>query len=1135
MDMMLCFPRKGRVRLMLILLSLVAMCLVVLYRNSGVPQLSGRHDDRSSTAFFYHRSSGRTHYIDDQDRILISHTKSEVSKQPLVLKTSNSNSCALVPPLTKVDINVTQVYSTLNFYPSQRSYWNQTFENRYLRRRKEWANLPLKVIVLPHTHPDPGWLKTYDEYYVTSVSYILNNMVNKLNEYKDLTFIWAEISYFSYWWDRLKNQPQLQKMVKDLIDNGQLEIVTGGWVMTDEAAAHYYAMIDQLIEGHQWLQTTLGVVPSNAWSIDPFGHSSTLPYLLKLAGMKNMFIQRTHFAWKQYLAEKKQLEFWWKQNFNSFSQNQFHDKDILCHMSPFDLYSIKHSCGPHQRVCLMFDFRRIPGEISEITAEEINKQNVQKQANLLVGQYGRLGSLFPHNVALVLVGDDFRYNHEVEWDQQYKNYKKLFNFINANKDYNVDIKFGTLGDYFQEVHKRMRNLNNDKIPTLLGDFFPYGDVYADGKPSYWTGYFTTRPMWKKFCRDLESWLRSAEILYSLAKAVVIQQGNAQFLELMHQNYEHLTFARQALGLFQHHDAITGTSKQRVMHDYGQKLFKGFQGTKDVIATTAQFLLFQNMTINQSVDDQQMSKIPNLVPDDKRLYYDSLPEKNVLLVSTSEGQKIVLFNSFPFHRHEVVHVLVKNPHVRVVNSSNKEVLSQVNPIWNNSAEISDKVYQLNFLADLLPLSLSTFTVLNREESTDKKSEPSVSVFVNDALGSSFQDTLFNFQVFRNENIVLKSPYLSATFSKYTGLLKSLHLLSQDITTQIETKFLYYNSEEFHSGAYLFQPNPISPILNISDTFPIVRLIQGHLMSELTTTYPNTVTTTFRVYHLDGLLGAGMEIETKFDLYKRRQYNLELFMRLESNLASEDIFYTDSNGFQMTQRIRHGHIPLEANFYPVSTAAYIEDTQARLTLLTSNAHGCTSSQSGNLEVVLDRRLAFDDNRGLGEGVLDNKPTNAHFWLLLEERQRITPDREIPNLSVLGHALSSILIYPAIIMTSEGSEKHFKRKFLSFVQTPFPCDVHLVNLRTLPTVDNFNKPSNSSLLILHRQGHTCHVRSHVPGYCAHYPSKVRLSELSHVQVESIYKTSLTGIHMLQKILQVTDIQIQPMEVHTYNITFI
>jgi alpha-mannosidase II len=51
----------------------------------------------------------------------------------------------------------------------------------------------LEVFVVPHSHCDTGWVKTFDSYYEDKVSSILTNVVGLLQENSERRFAWAEM------------------------------------------------------------------------------------------------------------------------------------------------------------------------------------------------------------------------------------------------------------------------------------------------------------------------------------------------------------------------------------------------------------------------------------------------------------------------------------------------------------------------------------------------------------------------------------------------------------------------------------------------------------------------------------------------------------------------------------------------------------------------------------------------------------------------------------------------------------------------------------------------------------------------------------------------------------------------------
>ncbi|RNA38375.1 alpha-mannosidase [Brachionus plicatilis] len=424
------------------------------------------------------------------------------------------------------DFNVSELIRTLPF--DSGSVVSKAYSS------SEWtSDKKLNVIIVPHSHNDPGWLMTFEQYFYNLTNSILDTVVNSLSEKSTRRFIWAEISYLSLWWSRASEEMR-SKMKRLIVDTKQLEIVTDP-----------------------------SIRPNYGWSIDPFGYSPTMAYLLKQMGFDSMLLQRVHYHLKKYLAENQRFEFLWKQSWSSVKDK---DTSILCHVMPYGHYDVPSTCGPDSYVCCQFDFMRIPRGIRCPGSQPrlVTKSNIKHQAELLLDQYRKKSQLYGnkdnHNVVFVPLGDDFTYSKLIHAQVQFENYEKIIEYINSKEEFKAYIRFGTLREYFEALMKNNKKFNVN-MPSFKGDFF----TYADSSNNYWSGYFTSRPFYKRLDRLVGFYLRSAEILFSLNNLIGdTKQSKINFL------FKKLIVARQNLAIFQHHDGITGTSKTYVVQDYANK-------------------------------------------------------------------------------------------------------------------------------------------------------------------------------------------------------------------------------------------------------------------------------------------------------------------------------------------------------------------------------------------------------------------------------------------------------------------------------------------------------------------------------------------------------------------------------------
>ncbi|XP_052022231.1 lysosomal alpha-mannosidase isoform X2 [Apodemus sylvaticus] len=842
----------------------------------------------------------------------------------------------------------------------------------------------INVHLLPHTHDDVGWLKTVDQYYYgilsdvqhASVQYILDSVIAALQENPTRRFIYVEMAFFSRWWEHQSNATQ--DIVRNLVRQGRLEFVNGGWVMNDEAATHYGAIVDQMTLGLRFLQDTFGSdgLPRVAWHIDPFGHSREQASLFAQMGFDGFFLGRIDYQDKFNRKNLLRMEELWRAS------------DSLKPPAA-DLFTgvLPNNYNPPKDLC--WDVLCTDPPIVE------DPQSPEFNAKKLVNYFLKLASsqkkYYRTNHTVMTMGSDFQYENANMW---FKNMDKLIRLVNAQqaKGSQVHVLYSTPTCYLWELNKAKLTWTVKK-----DDFFPY----ADGPHMFWTGYFSSRPALKRYERLSYNFLQVCNQLEALVgpQANVGPYGSGNSAPL-----------KEAMAVLQHHDAVSGTAKQNVVNDYAKQLAAGW-GPCEVLVSNALAQLSQYKQNFSFCRELNISICP--------------------VSQKSERFRVTVYNPVGRKVDRMVRLPVGQGNYFVKDPNDKSVPSNVVMVPSSYQSYQ---FELLFPVSVPALGFSSYSVTKVSGRNDQA-----------------RHLLARPRKPKSRVLVIENKYIRATFDSDTGLLMKIENMEENILLEVSQGFFWYNASvgdgksSQASGAYIFRPGARKP--RPVSRWAQISLVKTDLVQEVHQNFSAWCSQVIRLYKGQRHL----ELEwTVGPIPVEDDWGKEVISRFDTPLKTKGEFFTDSNGREILKRrgdyrptwTLNQTEPVAGNYYPVNTRIYIMDGQMQLTVLTDRSQGGSSLQDGSLELMVHRRLLVDDQRGVGEALLEtntgDKVRGRHLVVVSSVRGAAARHRLLAEQEVLA---------PQVVLAPGSgspyrSQASLKTQF-SGLRQALPPQVHLLTL--------------------------------------------------------------------------------------------
>lgn len=825
----------------------------------------------------------------------------------------------------------------------------------------------INVHLLCHSHDDVGWLKAPHEYFQGSrilgldpggsglsvyyangaVQYILTSVIDALSANPDRRFVVVEQWFFQRWWNA--QDDAVQARVRGLVASAQLVFANGGLVMHDEASPTFSDMLDQTAAGVRWIAATFGAgaLPRVTSQLDPFGHSATQASML--ASPRSGYIAQFHArmdAQEKDLRHRTQtLDFAWAPSgslglsaltLGSLGNTGYSTPDgfcfdvgIECQAESAAVYSPNGLNNPINDD----GFRGLPDAVDDNVLAFVAQ--VQSTAAGMRGAYTMDADKTVH--LPWTMGDDFDYGAAA---MNFGSLDKLIHYVNLNtSQHGINIFYSTQADY------AVARLGMEAALSLKTcDGFPY----SSDSHQVWSGYFTSRPALKGYVRDSSALFTGARLLQAWA-APPSDVGFSNPLWLL----------ETGLGVAQHHDAVSGTSKQVVAFDYARRLAAGRAAAQTALGAWANTLLAPPTGgLDWSACDLANATICAPLEASSSL----TPLALLLVNAQTAGGGARLRLRLPVSGAASWQVLgadgVTPVSAQLVPPSPADAALRV---YYGAPPLSGNASWLCFVLPPPPPAGYTIIFL-------------VPVATAGGAPSTAPSTTVPFTPLSNGVVTLN-------FDVHTGLLSGFSSASPTsaATVPLAQQLLAYRPATdlgAASGAYVFRPNAseaASPLLPAGASAASGAL-SGPVLSEAwleTTPWAFQrvtlwsgdedgfdVTTTLGPLPVDDFFGEGMEVISRFS----------------TGWATQGAWETDSNAREWQRRERNSRPdynltltePVAMNYYPVNTAIRIASPTAALTVVTDRTQGGASLADGDVELMLHRRLTHDDDKGVFEAL-------------------------------------------------------------------------------------------------------------------------------------------------------------------------